>query len=471
MDTEQVQRNQREDGPGEEGLFDVEEFVAPGAPIVRSSTPRLHALGLYTSSEDRPQAEAAQPLEHEALSAFPMEAPSAPPLPEEIGEPESDVLHTVVEVTPLPLAGGSEPSEEESSEFFWLFEYALEMDVSVLNSPQRLDGQALLYGPAVLKGFELTFDVVSSRNGPVTATILPSRSRGAEVWGVLYRIPRRLVEQLDSEPGLLDKIHAAVPPDGLFERTRIIVHEAYRARDVRCITYIASALARNQFHLLPRDRQVVDASYMQHLLESARKVKMPEAYLSELTARSASHEDEDVDIQREVPGSKVEQNTEPLPALKDEKLVSPSASTVQLIRPTSHLNVGMFCFALYLVLTLLAVFSLAVVQGSGVGSGLFTVNFTPLGIPWFVLVYGLIGGCLSCIVALGRQYATRLPNFVLMTWYTRPYFGVVLAGLVYLLLNSGLFTLSGSVEQHAMLFSLLAVLAGACEGWLFFRRM
>jgi uncharacterized membrane protein len=60
---------------------------------------------------------------------------------------------------------------------------------------------------------------------------------------------------------------------------------------------------------------------------------------------------------------------------------------------------------------------------------------------------------------------------VLITWYTRPYFGVILAGLVYLLLNSGLFTLSGSAEQHTMLFSLLAVLAGACEGWLFFRRI
>jgi len=470
MDTEQVQRNQQENRSGAQGLFNAEEFVAPGAPIVRSSTPRPHTFGLRVSNEGQPQAEEAQPLEREALSAFPMEAPSAPPLPEEIGETESDALQAV-EVTPLPLEGRSEPSNEESSEFFWLFEYALEMDISVLNSPQRLDGQALLYGPAVLKGYEIIFDVISSHNGPVAATISPSRNRGAEVWGVLYRIPRRLVEQLDTEPALLDKIHAAVPPDGLFERTRIIVHEAYRARDVRCITYIASAVARNQFHLLPRDRQVVDASYMQRLLESARKLKLPEAYLSELTALSASHEDEDVHIQHEVPGSKVEQNTEPLPALKGEKPAPPPASTVQLIPSTSHLNFGMVLFALYLVLTLIAVFSLAVIQGSGVGSGLFTTNFTPLGIPWFVLVYGLIGGCLSCIVALGRQYTTRLPNFVLITWYTRPYFGVILAALVYLLLNSGLFTLSGSAEQHTMLFSLLAVLAGACEGWLFFRRI
>jgi hypothetical protein len=28
----------------------------------------------------------------------------------------------------------------------------------------------------------------------------------------------------------------------------------------------------------------------------------------------------------------------------------------------------------------------------------------------------------------------------------------------------------GTVAQHAMLYSLVAVLAGACEGWLFFRK-
>src|SRR5205085_8588418 len=149
-------------------------------------------------------------------------------------------------------------------------------------SPERLDGLALLYGPAVLKGYEITFDVISSRVGQIVATILPSRNRVAEVWGVLYRIPRRLVEQADSQPLLLDRIHSAVLPDGLFERVTVTVHEAYRGREMKCITYIASATARNQFHLLPRDRQIIDASYAQRLLESAKKQKLPGDYILEL---------------------------------------------------------------------------------------------------------------------------------------------------------------------------------------------
>src|SRR5207248_11301035 len=159
--------------------------------------------------------------------------------------------------------------------------------------------------------------VISSSSGPVAVTILPSRNRGAEVWGVLYRIPRRLVERLDSAPPLLDRIHAAVLPDGLFKRVTVTVHEAYRGREITCITYMASATARNQLHLLPRDRQVIDASYAQHLLESAKKQKLPGDYILELTTLASPHKD----VQPELftSGTAIEQNTEPLPILLDKK--------------------------------------------------------------------------------------------------------------------------------------------------------
>ncbi|MGB8345942.1 MAG: hypothetical protein WCD86_13730, partial [Ktedonobacteraceae bacterium] len=105
-----------------------------------------------------------------------------------------------------------------------------------------------------------------------------------------------------------------------------------------------------------------------------------------------------------------------------------------------------------------------------IGSGLLTASFIPPGVPWFILVYGFMGGCLSGIVTLGRYHAAFPPNFVLITWFTRPFIGAVLAVIAYLLLNSGLLALSGSTAQHNALFSLLAVLAGSCEGWLFRRR-
>ena len=437
--------------------------VAPGAPIVRSSTPRPLSFGLFGPNTS--QSQATQQPGHDTTSVFPIEAPSAPPLPEECGETEQGGEETpgALEATPLP--GRSEPAEELPGEFLWLFEYGLEMDSAILNSSERLDGLALLYGPAVLKGYELTFDVISSRGGPGVASILPSRKREAEVWGILYRVPRRLTARLDNEPALLDRIHSAAPPDGLFERLSVTAHEAYRGREITCITYIASATARNQFHLLPRDRQIIDPIYAQRLLETARKQKLPGDYLHELRGLIAPHES----VQPAVPGTAVEQNTEPLPVFFDERRTLAAAPGVRRA-PSQPRNTGMVIFALYLVCSLLVVFTFAILQGLGVASNLFAGGFAPLDIPLFVLVYGLIGGCLSCIVSLGRHHPTNLPNFVLITWFTRPWIGSILAVLAYLLLNSGLFVLTANVEQHHTLYSLLAVLAGACESRLFYRK-
>jgi len=443
--------------------------VAPGAPIVRSSTPRPLSFGLFGPNTS--QSQATQQPGHDTTSVFPIEAPSAPPLPEECGESEQGGGETpgALEATPLP--GRSEPAEELPGEFLWLFEYGLEMDSAILNSSERLDGLALLYGPAVLKGYELTFDVISSRDGPGVASILPSRKREAEVWGILYRVPRRLTARLDNESALLDRIHSAAPPDGLFERLSVIVHEAYRGREITCITYIASATARNQFHLLPRDRQIIDPIYAQRLLETARKQKLPGDYLHELRGLIAPLESVQpaktaVPV---APGTAVEQNTEPLPVFFDERRTLAAAPGVRRA-PSQPRNTGMVIFALYLVCSLLTVFTFAILQGLGVASNLFAGGFAPLDIPLFVLVYGLIGGCLSCIVSLGRHRPGNLPNFVLITWFTRPWIGSILAVLAYLLLNSGLFVLTANVEQHHTLYSLLAVLAGACESRLFYRR-
>ncbi len=97
--------------------------------------------------------------------------------------------------------------------------------------------------------------------------------------------------------------------------------------------------------------------------------------------------------------------------------------------------------------------------------------FTALLAPVVVLLtlgkrYGRIGR--------NRQYkqtAVYLPVFVIIVWCSRPFIGVVLAMLSYLLLNAGLFAPFGNVTQHMMLSSLLAVLTGYCEGWLFSKQI
>ncbi len=465
-----------------------EQWVVPGVPIVRSSTPRPLSFGLLKPTTTAiPQSP--QSLGQAGNSTFPVEAPSAPPLPEEslITGNEND-SSSVIEATPLPLSGKVAPLEDAPTEFIWLFEYGVEMDIAFLNSPERLDGFALLYGPAVLKGYELTFDVINTRSGAVVATILPSRQHGAEVWGVLYRVPQRFAERAQEEPSLLDAVHSAMPPNGLFERLQVVVHEAYRSRDIQCIAYIASATARNHFHLLPRNKQVPEPSYVERLLASARNQRLPGGYLDELAELvSLPSTDDDEQEKQEtghiptlappislipsIPSTPPEQNTEPLPTVVNDTVTQlPLIAAREILsRPTNTL--GLLLYAVYLLLVVLAVFVLAVLQGLGFASAYLTTSFTLLGIPWFMLLYGLLGGCVSCIITLGRRQAITVPGFVLITWFARPLIGSLLAALAYLLLNSGILVFGGTVAQHAMLYSLVAVLTGVCEGWLFSKKM
>src|SRR5258708_7234685 len=442
----------------EHEALDSEGLVAPGVPIVRSSTPRMLANGLIdTDSQSQSTSE--------TTAAFPVEAPSAPPLPEEYHGAEEGAL-SPVEVTPLP--GRGEAPEEVFSEFTWLFEYGLEMDSVVLNNVERLHGQALLYGPATLRDYEIICEAVGTRAGQVVATIVPSSKPRSELWGVLYRIPRRLLEPADNEPAQVDKIHAATSPNDLFERISVTVYETYRGRDISCITYVASPTARNLFHALPPNRRVADNAYIQQLLETAKKLKLPDTYLQELIvlAMPAHHAQPSVSVPA-VPA--LEQNTEPLPVLRTEKNALTPTASADKATPAAR-SVGLLIFAVYLLLSLLAVFTLATLQALGYGVFLFLPNFTLLGIPWFVVVYGYIGGCLSCIVRLSRQQTIYPPHFIVIAWFTRPLIGVILGIMAYLLANSGLFMLGSNAEQHKTLFSLLALLAGSCEGWLFYKR-
>ena len=348
----------------------------------------------------------------------------------------------------------TEKSDEHANEFLWLFEYGLEMDVFFLNGRERLDGSALLYGPAVLKGYHITFDAVRSNTGQVVASI--SREEGAEVWGVLYRIPRRLTERSNNQPPVLDKVHAH------FEPVDVFVYEIYRKREITAVTYIASPSARRQFRLLPAERQAVDASYAKRLLDSARQHKLPDAYFQELLVHSA--------VKKGMQPTSLEQNTEPLAVVMGKARSQVATQAVRITSEGGYQNRWLLAFACYLVVLLLSVLVLAVLQGLEVWSGIFTAHFTPLGVPWFVLLYGLLGSCVSSIIMLSRQRGISVPNFVLVTWFARPYLGIVLAALAYLTLNTSFFVLGERVLQYNALCSLAGAVAGLCEGWVFYKR-
>jgi hypothetical protein len=445
------QAEERELGEAQESVE-----VVPGAPVVRDNTPRpLSFSSLLAASEQGAKEQAEVPA---VRPTFPRKAPSAPPLPEELEDSEREESATGdVEVATL--------SDDEPQEFIWLFEYGPEMDSNFLNSAERLDGVAFLYGPAVLKGYTLMFaEIIRSSTRHLLATIVPSADPDAEAWGVLYRIPRHVTVRNGSQPSLLDAAHAAGSPDSLFRPLSVGVREMYRERELTCGTYALTESARRQFPLLSLAQIDHSLSLVQQFAALARKQKFPEHYLR-LSAPTTSTLTQP--SYQAAASTLVEQNTEPIPALKEGDAASTAIANARKIpSPTASrlLNV----LALYLILVLLLVLTFAVLQGMGFvspPSGLLV-----LGVPWLVLVYGLLGACMSSLVSLGRSRQVQRPLFVIILWFARPYLGIVLAALTYLLFNSGLFVVAEIATRHATLLPLLGALAGLCESWFFLRR-
>ena len=455
MDTQQQHEQEQNRPPDEQmlqALIDTEDGAVNGIPIVRTNTPR--PLSFARSLHTGKQTSAQESLP--SAADFPVEAPPAPPLPE---EPEEGEQGAPVATIPVSSQAPSGQAGESAPEFIWLFEYGLEMDEDYLNGPTRLNGQAHIYGPAVLKGYRI--EGIKLRNGYMGLALVKDSSPTCEVWGVLYRIPRSLAEQRAAESSLLDRVHAA----HLFRAVSVIVQEIYRKRAVQCVTYLPSETARNDFVSSPLE-ECFDYPYARRLLEVARQQHLPEAYLQVLATATGLDPEEPV-----MPGAgHIEQNTEPLPVI-DPSVLSPQAPAIARSVSEQPTPRGwLLTLSLYLVGMLMAVLALAVLQTSGYWDWLFTASFAPLGAPWYVLLYGLLGGCISSIMALGRSSRPTVPGFIMLTWFARPFLGMVLAALAYLVLSSGLFSISIVPAQRFAIYSVIGAIAGLCEGWLFFRR-
>ena len=131
----------------------------------------------------------------------------------------------------------------------------------------------------------------------------------------------------------------------------------------------------------------------------------------------------------------------------------------------------LMAFACYICLLLLGTLLLALWQGLTAGNAIFTTTFVPLGIPWYMLLYGLLGGCVSCLISLGKQPLAEPPVYVVITWFMRPFLGALLAALACLLLNTGMFQISTQVAQHFALYAIVGILAGFCESKLIQRKV
>lgn len=457
------------------------KYVVPGAPIVRASTPRPMPFGIIPSKTELPLAPS------KAVPPFPAEAPGAPPVPEEpADEGETPVLREplstpglVADLTPKALA----------SEFLWLFEYALDMDPALLNRSERLDGSAFAYGPAMLHGYRLVFEGLDARGHVLASLDAAPDQPEAEVWGILYRIPRRLTRRDDERASVLDKAHHTET----FVPLEVQVRDTYRQREISCLTYVASASTRERVSQLAATERAPDPAYLKRLLQVARRQKLPEGYLQTLERLLPAT----IPAAAPLPTTPPEHTTDPLPAVLPghdlrkqfggaaQMSASPESeiglvgevpeatpsdmSTERVPGPwdapyPAYLGRWMMGFALYVCLLLLSTLILAIFQGLGVWGTVFTEGFAPLGTPWYVLLYGLLGGCVSCVLSLSRPRYTYPPAFVVLTWFIRPFLGATLGALAYLVLTSGIIMLDAQPAQHFALCSLAGALAGFCEG-------
>ncbi len=484
MDTNQRQQQQKQEQqealrPRAEG-----DEVVPGVPVIRTNTPRPMTFEAMMASQLPPE-----PSEGTFPSpSFPSMAPSAPPLPEEVSDEQEENSASLTPAGTMHSAGG------DTHEFCWLFEYGLEMDPATLNTPERLNGLALLYGKGVLKGYRLLLgsieDPEGKEEGPKTiATIVPDATPGAQVWGVLYRIPKRLTDRLGGSPSVLDSAHALASTEDASQQLRVVVRDVQHDRELSCITYVVSERIRQQLSPIPNLSG--DPLFVQRLTALVRRHNFPEHYLREEQPQpipaisSSSARPAPYTPYTGTTATAVSQDTDPLPVMTEQLkppaltntlpetplTSSPATIPVPPITPAalSHPSGLLLAFAAYLVLLLVSTISFAVLQGAGLWNNVLNEHFAPLSVPWMVMLYGLLGGCVSSLVTLGRYRVLPPDAFVVVTWFTRPFVGALLAAFSYLILTSGIFVLDAS-PGHMPVFFLVGSLAGLCEGAIFFKR-
>lgn len=437
-----------------------EDYVAPGVAVVRANTPRPLPFSLKPAKTELPLSPS------KSSTDFPVEAPDAPPLPEDDEAVNAGVTKTEPKI--------SQALRSSANEFIWLFEYALDMDPVHLNRPERLNGSAFAYGPAVLKGYRLVFEGLDPRTSRITASLDPIQEdqEEKEIWGILYRVPRRFTRSEHNEIPLLDKVHCAET----FVSVEIKVRESYRQREISCVTYVASETARLLVRQLPEHNRAPETAYLTRLLQIARRQKLPATYVHtiEELVRPA------ISTATPLPVTPLGHNTEPLPVVTtaEQEAQGRAGSTTNVERLFSFWNKErpanmehwLTIFAIYVSLLLICTLILALIQGLGFGDAAFNSSFSSLGIPGYAFLYGLAGGCISCVISLGRAYPTYPPTFVVLTWFVRPFLGAFLGALAYLILASGIILVSSQPTQHFAICSVICAIAGFFEGNIFLRK-
>jgi hypothetical protein len=155
-----------------------------------------------------------------------------------------------------------------------VFQYGSNCSSARLNSPDRLNGDAVSLGRADLEGYRLLFDVWSDRNACAASDII--EAPGHTVQGVLYEIPDSLMgpHTAPRDRRSFDAI------EGTRYERRIVSVRRPDASIIRAITYTAR----------PAERQHnirTSGSYVEHIIRGLRENEADPEYVKEIK-RTAS---------------------------------------------------------------------------------------------------------------------------------------------------------------------------------------
>lgn len=155
-----------------------------------------------------------------------------------------------------------------------VFQYGSNRSSARLNSPERLNGDAVSLGRADLEGYRLVFDVWSDGNACAASDII--EAPGHTVQGILYEVPDLLMSRLTTPR---DRRSFDAIEGNRYERRNVSVRRADRSI-ITAISYTAR----------PADRQQgiqTSHSYVQYIITGLRENGADPEYIEEVK-RSAS---------------------------------------------------------------------------------------------------------------------------------------------------------------------------------------
>ncbi len=157
-----------------------------------------------------------------------------------------------------------------------VFQYGSNMSSVRLNSPARLQGEAVPLGLAITEDlFDLGFTVFSSQNGCAAADLTPDGSR--RIVGVLYEIPEsRVLRERSGGLRTLDDVEG----EGVaYVRTAITAMSNQSERTpVEAVTYVVKT---------PRSGLRTCAAYVHHIFVGLREHRAPDEYVAYVKDRIA----------------------------------------------------------------------------------------------------------------------------------------------------------------------------------------